>query len=288
MEYALEIYNLKKKYSDFRLHDISFSLPKGYIMGLIGPNGAGKTTIIKLILNLIKKDSGQIKVFGHDSIEQEVQVKSHIGFVHENPTYYDYLSIKKIAHIIAPFYAEWNMQYFLDLCREFELPPGKKIKALSRGMKTKFSLALALCHNADFIVLDEPTAGLDPVFRREFLIKLSQLLQDSGKSILFSTHITSDLERIADYITFINHGKLIFSSTKDDILDRFQIIKGGNDLLNQEIKQYLDGFEKNEFGFQALTSKAKQINTIFKNKVIIEKASLEDIIYYTQKRREHE
>lgn len=283
MENMLEITRLAKSYEGFALKEISFALPKGYIMGFIGPNGAGKTTTIKLILNLIRKESGHIQIFGMDSIRDEVAVKSRIGFVHDAPLFYDYLGLHQIKNIIAPFYKRWDDAVYKRLFAEFELPEGKKFKELSRGTKMKFALALALSHHADLIIMDEPTSGLDPVFRRELLEKLGQLLQDEEKSILFSTHITSDLERIADYITFINGGEIVFSAAKDAVLEQWGIVKGGKELLNESSKSMFRGIRLHEFGFEALTSDCERVRRTFNGQVVIERATLEDIMFYIVK-----
>jgi ABC-2 type transport system ATP-binding protein len=281
MENVLEIQNLRKNYGDFALQDVSFALPEGYIMGLIGPNGAGKTTIIKLIMNLIMKHGGKIKIFGKDNLEHEVEIKSRIGFVYDNPNYYEHLNLKQIKNIIRPFYKEWDEKVFMSLADQFELPLKKTIKKFSRGMVMKAAIAIALSHHADLIIMDEPTSGLDPVFRRELLDLLYQLLQSEKKSILFSTHITSDLERIADYITFINHGKIVFSKSKDDVLENYALVKGGNDLLNEETKTWFTGIRKSQFGFEALTDDVNKIKKNFGSDVVIDKASLEDIMYFS-------
>ena len=228
MENILEIKSLRKEYNGFALKDVSFQLPYGYIMGLIGPNGAGKTTTIKLVMNLLRKNSGEIKIFGKDNLEHEVEVKSRIGFVYDTPNFYEHLTLKQMKSIIAPFYKNWDEVMFRKYIDEFDLPLTKKIKTLSRGMLMKYALAIALSHHADLIIMDEPTSGLDPVFRRELLDILSGLIQDEKKSILFSTHVTSDLERIADYITFIHKGEMIFSRPKDEIFEEYGIVKGGS------------------------------------------------------------
>lgn len=283
MENVLEINKLVKTYEGFALKEVSFALPKGYIMGFIGPNGAGKTTTIKLILNLIRRESGSIQVFGMDNIRDEVAVKSRIGFVHDAPLFYDYLGLHQIKNIIAPFYKRWDDAVYKRLFAEFELPEGKKFKELSRGTRMKFALVLALSHHADLIIMDEPTSGLDPVFRRELLEKLAQLLQDEEKSILFSTHITSDLERIADYITFINAGQVVFSSAKDALLEQWGIIKGGKELLNESTRSLFRGIRLHEYGFEALTSDCERVRRTFNGQVVIERATLEDIMFYIVK-----
>ncbi len=280
MENILEIKNLRKHYKDFTLNDVSFNLPKGYIMGLIGPNGAGKTTVIKLIMNLIMRDGGEISLFGKDSITNEVEVKSHIGFVYDVPCFYEDISLKTIKSAIAPFYKKWDENCFMRLIEEFELPLKKKFKKLSQGMKTKFALALALSHDADLIIMDEPTSGLDPVFRRDFLEKLSELIQDGEKSVLFSTHITSDLERIADYITFINKGEVVFSNTKDEIMENWGVVRGGEELLKSEMKGFFKGFRKSDFSVEGLTDNISALRKMTGEETVVEKATLEDIMFF--------
>jgi ABC-2 type transport system ATP-binding protein len=284
MENALEINNLRKDYGDFLLQNVTFSLPEGYIMGLIGPNGAGKTTIIKLIMNLLIKQGGGIRIFGKDHIEHEVDIKSRIGFVYDNPNYYEHLNLKQVKNIIRPFYKDWDEKMFMKLVDKFELPLKKNIRKFSRGMVMKAAIAIALSHHADFIIMDEPTSGLDPIFRRELLDLLYELLQSEKKSILFSTHITSDIERIADYITFILNGKIVFSKSKDEIMETYAIIKGGNDLINEETKKHFRGIRKNEFGFEALTNDVAEIKAAFGSSIVIEKATLEDIMYFSNLR----
>jgi len=283
MSNVLEIENLSKYYDDFHLDHVSFTLPEGFIMGLIGPNGAGKTTIIKSIMNLIMKNQGSIKVFGKDHQEHEVEIKERIGFVYDNPNYYEHLNLKQMRKIIAPFYKHWDDDVFYNLIRKFDLPLKKTIKKFSRGMIMKGALAMALSHHADLIIMDEPTSGLDPVFRREFLDLLYELLQDKKKSILFSTHITSDLEKIADYITFVNKGKVIFTSSKDDVLENYGVAKGGNDLLDQDVKDHFKGIRSTDVGFEALTDNISTTKKLFGKNIVIDKATLEDIMYFYNK-----
>jgi ABC-2 type transport system ATP-binding protein len=287
MDNVLEIKNLGKDYGDFRLKDVSFSVPRGYIMGLIGPNGAGKTTIIKLILNLIHRDAGDIRIFGLDNLKDEAAVKSRIGFVHDTPFFYERLRLKTIRAQIAPFYKDWDDALFHKLIGEFDLPLKKIFVKLSRGMKMKFALALALSHKADLILLDEPTSGLDPVFRRELLAKLQGLIQDEKKSVLFSTHITSDLEKIADYVTFIRNGEIVFSAPMDETLATWSVVKGGNELLTEDNRRFFKGFRRREFGFEALTDNTGEAKRRFGGNAVIDKASLEDIMYYMTRGESH-
>lgn len=283
MSNILEIKNLKKEYKGFTLENISFNLEKGFIMGFIGPNGAGKSTTIKLIMNLIKRNSGEIKIFGLDNIKYEKDIKQKIGFVYDENYFYEELNLSEMKNIIAPFYKNWDNKTFDRYMSDFNLPIKKKIKELSKGMKMKYSLAIALSHGAEFIIMDEPTSGLDPVFRSEMLDILYSIIQDENKGILFSTHITTDLEKVADYITFLNNGKIIFSDTKDNILENYSIIKGDKSLLDSDTKKEFIGIRENSFGFEALTNKTYNIKKLFENNALIEKATLEDIMVYTVK-----
>lgn len=283
MNPILEINNLRKYYNDFTLKDISFNLDRGYVMGFIGPNGSGKTTTIKLIMNLLKKDGGLVKVFGLDSVTDEKEIKNRIGFVYDENVYYGILTVNEMKKIVAPMYKNWDEKLFQKLIKEFDLNPKKKIDNLSKGMKMKFSLVMALSHHAELIIMDEPTSGLDPVFRSELLDILYSIIQDEGKSILFSTHITSDLERIADYITFINNGSIVFSEEKDKILDKYLLVKGPTDTLDEDMEKELIGLRKSRMIFEGLTTDAKKIRRRLGDQVIIEKASLEDIMVFSVK-----
>ncbi len=284
MEHILEVKSLNKEYDGFKLKDISFQLPYGYIMGLIGPNGAGKTTTIKLIMNLLWRTGGEVKIFGKDNIRDEVEVKSRIGFVYDNPIFYDHLTLKQMKSIIAPFYKSWDEGMFQDYIRRFELPLNKKVKTLSRGMRMKYALALALSHHAELIIMDEPTSGLDPVFRRELLEILSEVIQDEKRSILFSTHVTSDLERIADFITFIHKGEMVFSRTKDELFENYGVVKGGKELLEESNLGLFAGHRESAYGVEALTPDIQAARKNFSSNVVIEKATLEDIMYLTGRR----
>jgi len=281
MSNILELKNVNKEYKDFSLNNVSFALEEGYIMGLIGPNGAGKSTTIKLIMNLVKKNSGGIKIFGLDNLMHEKEIKQKIGFVYDENYFYEELTILEMKSIIARFYKEWNDKKFNEYIGDFNLMPKKKIKDLLKGMKMKFSLAVALSHNAKLIVMDEPTSGLDPVFRREILDILYTMMQNDKMGILFSTHITADLERIADYITFLNNGNVNFSLPKDEIIENYAMVKGDKKLLDKDIKKEFIGIRENAYGFEALTGNAKNAKRLFGNKILIEKASLDDIMVYS-------
>ncbi len=280
----LEIKGLKKSFKDFSLKGIDLVLNKGYIMGFIGPNGSGKSTTIKLIMNLIKKESGEIKVFDKDNLKYEQEIKNRIGFVFDENYFYEELTISEMKWVIAPTYKSWNENTFKKYIKEFQLPTGKKIKELSKGMKMKFSLAIALSHDADLLIMDEPTSGLDPLVRSELLEILSEIRQDENKAVFFSTHITSDLEKIADYITMIYNGEILMSMEKDEILNNYGLVKGGRDILDRADKGCFIGIKENQFGFEALIKDREQAKKTFGDKILIEKPTIEDVMLYYVRR----
>ncbi|MBD3413827.1 MAG: ATP-binding cassette domain-containing protein [Candidatus Aminicenantes bacterium] len=284
MKPALEIKNLCKQYHDFEMKGINLTLPSGYIMGLIGPNGAGKTTLIKLILGIIPRKSGEIKVFGMDNSAHETEIKSRIGFVHEEPCYHNYLKVKEASSLFSRFYPDWDQGHFQTHCEDFNIPLNKRISALSRGTKMKLSLALALSHDADFLLMDEPTTGLDPVFRRELLKMFSGVIQNQNKAVLFSTHISSDLERTADYITYLQNGNIFFSGTKDHLFETWALVKGGTDILDHRAQKLFKGIRKSRYGFKALISDKEKVQLVLSGKnYVMEKPSLDDLMFLLSK-----
>jgi ABC-2 type transport system ATP-binding protein len=281
MDNVIEVQGLCKRYPGFALENVSFSVPRGYVMGLIGPNGAGKTTTLKTILGLLHPDGGEIRTFDLDATMHGKKVRARVGFVHDDPRFYDHLSLRQNAALVARFYRTWEADTFNRLAGAFELSLKKRFGALSRGNKTKFALALALSHRAELVIMDEPTSGLDPVFRRDLLDNLTDLLQDERSSILFSTHITSDLERIADYITLIQGGRVVFSAAKDEILENWALVKGGLDLLDRLPAGTFRGVRRGEHGFEALTDDAEALRGQLGDSVVIDRASLDDVVLYT-------
>jgi len=275
---ALELRDVRKSYPGFTLKDVSFTLPCGAIGGLIGPNGAGKTTIIKLIMNLVRREAGEIRVFGLDNRASEIEVKSRIGFVYDVPGFWDDQSLDSQRRALGAFYPRWSDETFLRLAREFGLPLDKKYKALSHGAKTKFALAMALSHGADLLIMDEPTAGLDPIFRRELLQRLSSLLQDEGKSILFSTHVTSDLERVADVITFIRAGEVVFSLGRDEILDGWAVVRGDEAIIRGLNPSVVKGSRRRAFGVEALVSDGAGVRRSVGSRAVVDKVTLDDVM----------
>ncbi|RBP44803.1 ABC transporter ATP-binding protein [Garciella nitratireducens] len=280
MESILEVRNLRKDFKDFSLKNISFSLDKGFIMGFIGPNGAGKSTTIKLIMNLLRKNEGEIKIFGLDHIKYERQIKERIGFVYDQNYFYEELTLSEMIRIIAPLYKNWNNSIYQRYMKEFQLPLKKKIKELSKGMKMKLSLIIALSHQAELLIMDEPTSGLDPLIRRELLQILLDLMQDENKGVFFSTHITSDLDKIADYIVLLENGEVLLNTTKEDILENYVIIKGDKKNLNKKMQSAFIGIKENSFGFEGLVKKKDNIQQRLEGNIVMEKPDLEDIMYY--------
>jgi ABC-2 type transport system ATP-binding protein len=251
MNNAIEIKNLRKKYKDFTLKDISFSLPTGYIMGFVGQNGAGKTTTIRLMMNMANRDGGEIKLLGMDNLRDEQSIKQDVGVVLDEIFFVNNWTVREVEQALKPFYDHWNSALFSQYSQQFRLPLDKKVKELSRGMRLKLMLAVAMSHEAKLLILDEPTSGLDPVARDELLQILSDYI-DEDKSILLSTHNTTDVERIADYITLIDYGNIFYSGTKDDLIDSYRVVKGGpNDLLDP-FRDKIIGLTKNNTGFSGL------------------------------------
>lgn len=281
----LELKNVCKDYQGFSVRNVNFTLPRGYIMGFIGPNGSGKSTTIKMIMNLVKRNSGEIHIFGKDNQKHEKEIKQNIGFVYDENHYYEDLTCEQMKHIIAPFYKKWDEAQYESYMERLQVPKHKKIKQLSKGMKMKYAIAMALSHHAELIIMDEPTAGLDPVVRSELLDILQEVVMEEEISVLFSTHITTDLESIADYITFINEGEIVFTGEKDELLENYIIVKGSNDLLDKEGKELFIGLRKNKFGFEGLARDKQAVVDWFGQEVVLEKPTIDDIIVYTAKGR---
>lgn len=287
MNNILEIKNLSKHYDGFSLNEVSFSVPQGYIMGFIGPNGAGKTTTIKSILNMVHPDGGEITLFGEKVSPDLSKIKDDIGVVMDLPFYVDDWKIKDVEAAVSPFYSHWSCNVFDDFLKKFSLTKNKKVKELSRGMKVKLMLAVALSHEAKLLVLDEPTSGLDPVARDELMDILGEFITDESRGVLFSTHITSDLEKIADYITFIIDGKIEFTGEKDKLLESYMLVKGGVSDLTTEQKKSIVGYREHSVGFEGMT-KTENIKKLPSN-LAFEKISLDEIIIYMNKEaRAHE
>lgn len=280
MSNVLDVNNIAKEYKDFRLNNINFSLPKGFIMGLIGPNGAGKTTTIKLILNMIKNNAGSIKVFEKDNKEYEFEIKEKLGVVFDSNYFVDEWNLKDVEKAMIKFYKNWDKHTYDSMLDKFHLDKHKKVNELSKGMQMKLMLACAFSYNAELLILDEPTSGLDPVSRDELLEILTDYISDGERSVLFSTHITTDLDKVADYITYINNGNMIYTGGKDEFIENYRIIKGGLEELNKEVEHRIIGLRKFNTGFEGLIE-AKDIELF--PKLMIEPATIDEIIVFTSK-----
>ena len=284
METVLEIHNLCKSYGDFHLNDINMSLEKGTLTGFIGPNGAGKTTTIKSILNMIVPDTGTITILGMDSVADDLDIKTKLGIVLDDGHFYEDLSLGKMKSLIAPMYPTWDDKAYQSYMKKFELPEDKKIKDLSRGMRMKYSLVLALSHGAELFILDEPTSGLDPLVRSELMEILKDIVFENNKTVLMSTHITSDLDKIADYLFFIFAGKIILQGEKDEIKDQHAIVKGDVSELLPEYEKYFIGISKSAYGFEGLTNNKSALKKVLSQTTTFEVPTIEDImLYYTRR-----
>ncbi|WP_413286419.1 ABC transporter ATP-binding protein [Bacillus mojavensis] len=283
MENVIELKHVYKSFGDFQLKDISMTVKKGFITGFIGGNGVGKSTTIKLMMNLLQQDSGSISIFGLDHKKHEKEIKRRIGFVFDENMFYSHLTFAEMKKMIRPCYMNWDDSLFNYYVEKFELPLNKKIKSFSKGMMMKASLSIALSHHAELIIMDEPTSGLDPIFRREFLDILHNIMQDGKKTIFFSTHITTDLDRIADYITFIHNGEHIFTKKSYQIQEEYAIVKGGMELLDRDTEQEFISIRKSNAGFEALAANKARIEDVFGDLVLIEKPTIEELMFYTKK-----
>lgn len=268
MQNAIEVHSLCKSYEGFSLKDVSFTLPRGAIMGFVGENGAGKTTTIKAVLGLVRKDSGEIRVLGNST--EDTAVRAKIGVVFDDLHLHKTLRIRQAAKIFPHLYEGWDAKLFADYLNRFGLDEEKKVKDLSRGMRMKLSIAVALSHHPELLILDEPTAGLDPVVRDEVLEIFQDFMQDETHAILFSSHITSDIDKIADYLTFIHDGRILFSVSTDELLGEAGILK----CTAEEAKSFdaeRDGLlriRKNQFGCEILVKNKEQLRMRYPDAVI--------------------
>ncbi len=277
---AIKVKNLSKKYDQFALNSINFALPYGTIMGLIGENGAGKSTTIKLIMNAISADSGDVVVLGCENTSSKfIDIKEQIGVVLDETHFCEIFSIKKIEKIMQSTYHNWDSDLFFSYIERFSLPLEKKLKHFSRGMKMKLSIAVALSHHPKLLILDEPTSGLDPMVREEILDIFNEFTRDENNSILISSHIISDLEKICDYLTFIHDGSIVLSDEKDLILNQYAIIKLSEENFSDIPHSAIVSKKKTAYGYHALVFK-DLISDGFK----LEKTTLEDIILFLSKK----
>ena len=280
MENVVELKNVTKQFKEFSVKNINLQVKQGFVTGFIGENGAGKSTTIKMMMNLLKPDAGEVKLFGLDYKSHEKAIKERIGFVYDSNIFFEGLNMKDIKRIVAPAYKQWDDTLFYRYVEQFKLPLNKAIKTFSKGMQMKASLAIALSHHAELIIMDEPTAGLDPIFRRELLDLLQELMIEDNRTIFFSTHITTDLDRIADYIAFMQNGEIVFNQSIHNVAENYALVKGGVDLLDRDTEKDFVHIHRSSMGFEALTDNIKEVKNTFGDTVVIERASLEDIMYY--------
>ncbi|MFC4596905.1 ABC transporter ATP-binding protein [Cohnella hongkongensis] len=280
---VIEVRRLTKNYKRFALKDVTLDIKQGFITGLIGANGAGKSTLIRLMMGMSVPSGGEVRVFGQSFAAHEADIKERIGYVADESHFYEHMTIGGMKSVYAPFYKKWDEKLFGRYLERFELSPKARIRSLSKGMKMKLGLAFALSHQADLFIMDEPTAGLDPVFRRELLELLAELMLDERKSILFSTHITTDLDRIADYIAFLNRGELVFNESKEGVFERYAIVKAGKELLDADVRRVFVGIRETSAGFEGLVDNRKEAERLFAGFAQLERPTLEDIMFFTAK-----
>jgi len=283
MDNILKITNLRKEYEEFVLDDISWDVPKGYITGLIGPNGAGKTTTIKLIMNLLRSDGGRVEVLGLDHIDDDIEIKNRVGYVGEEQFFYEHRSADWTGKFVSHFFSDWDMQRYKELLEEFKIPRKKMIRKFSKGMRVKLSLAIALSHDPELIILDEPTAGLDPVIRRNVLDFLQSITQNGDKSVLISSHITDDIARIADTITYMINGRIALHTAKDDLLASWKKIHYSKGALAPKILDNLEQLEDHAFGGSGITRDFLKIKDslsqgLSNGNIKVENVGLDDIL----------
>lgn len=277
---ALEVSNLTKKWSDFTLNDINISLPKGYIMGLIGKNGSGKTTLINCILDGVMKSRGRVRINGAD--HHKVNAKNDIGFVLEEGPFFMDKTLAENAYLFGKFYSDWTESTFYNYLSQFELGDYMRYADLSKGMKTKFQLAFALSHKPKLLIMDEPTGGMDPVFRRDLLNILQDFVCDSKMAILFSTHITADLDKVADFVTMLDEGKQVFTMTKEELMDNYPIIRGSKDDLPLLKEGRPMRVRKTSGGFETILEDSSLFtnNASFQKRFTLSRPNLEEIMYF--------
>ncbi|MDU5145317.1 MAG: ABC transporter ATP-binding protein [Paenibacillus dendritiformis] len=277
MNPILEVTELRKQIGSFSLQNVSFSLQEGCITGLVGINGAGKTTTLKAILGLAEADAGRIALFGKDMDGHERELKNRIGIVMDEGYFYEDLTLREMKSIVAPAYSKWDESAFKQYMTRFSLDPGQKISTLSKGMRMKYALALALSHQAELLIMDEPTSGLDPLVRSELMDILLDFMNSGGKAVFFSTHITSDLDKVADALIFMDKGKIKFMEEKDALLDSHAVVKGDRAALNEETRGLFLSVDETHYGFTGLTNNKMAVRQNMNN-VLIERPTIEDVM----------
>ncbi|MBE6842258.1 MAG: ABC transporter ATP-binding protein [Ruminococcus sp.] len=280
MKNAIEVNFISKKLKNFSLTNVSFNVESGTIMGFVGENGAGKTTTIKAILNMIKCDYGSINIFGTDHIKNESKIKEDIGIVFDEMCFNESLNLTSMNKIMKTIYKQWDEQIFKKHCQRLELPDDKPFKTFSKGMKMKASIACAMSHNAKLLILDEPTSGIDPIMKTEVLDMFQEFVSDEEHSILISSHITNDLERIADAITFIHKGQILLCEDKLSMLERHKLIKCTPQALETIDSSSIIGYRKSKFDCEVLVNDATPYTT---SDFVIDQPTIEQIMFFYAK-----
>ena len=276
MDAILEVKDLTKQYDGFTLDHVSFTVPGGCIMGLIGENGAGKSTTIKAILDLIHKDEGKVTFWGKE-LAQAPEMKEDIGVVFDGISFYETLTPARVGRILSEAYKNWDDNLYKEYLQRFSLPADKEIKGLSKGMKAKLSIAAALGHRPKFLILDEATSGLDPVMRDDMLDVFLEFVQDEEHSILMSSHITTDLEKVADYITFIHQGQMMFCKSKDELRYRYGVVRCGAAVFGQMDSADVLAWRKEAYQWDVLVPDKEKARRLYKN-AVVDDATIDDIL----------
>ncbi|MCC3868685.1 ABC transporter ATP-binding protein [Terrisporobacter mayombei] len=279
---AIEIRNLKKSIGDFKLDIEKLDIKECFVTGIIGTNGAGKTTLIKLIMNILNQDEGSIKIFGEDFDKDKKHIKELIGYLGHDTLYPVDFTLEDIKSTISIFYKNWDEKLFNHYTEDFDLNIQDKYKDLSKGQKVKFDLAMILSYHPKLIILDEPTANLDPIFRSEFLEVLQLQMEKDLSTVLYCTHITSDLDKIGDYFVAMDKGKIIFNENSENTRNNYTIVKGRKELLNEETKKVFQQVVENEFGFRGISNNKKEAEDIFGQEVLYERTKMEDILIFNK------
>jgi len=276
---AIEIKNLNKSYHDFQLKNVSFNVPKGSIVGFIGENGAGKTTTLKAILNLVSRDSGTIELMGMDNSKEDKKIKEDIGVVLDGCNFHDGLKTGDVSKMMESIYKNWNTSVYQQYLKNFKLPEDKTVKEFSRGMKMKLQIAVALSHNPKVLILDEATSGLDPIVREEILDVFMEFIQNEEHAILISSHITSDLDKIADYIVFIHQGEILLDAEKETLLSGMGVLKcSEDDFRKLEPEEYIR-YRKNHFGYEVMVKDKHAVKKKYAE-AVVDTISIEEIMLF--------
>lgn len=277
MKNVIEIKDLKKTYEEFTLNIKELKIPAGEVIGLIGENGAGKTTLIKLILNIINRDSGTIKIFNKEGKENELDIKEDIGVVLDNTFFPEILNPKDIDSIMKDIYKNWDSKLFYKYLKDFKITPNQILKTMSKGMRKKVEIATSLAHHPKLLILDEATSGLDPIVRNEVLDMFLDFIEDEEHTIILSTHITSDLEHIADHIVFINKGRVVLEKQRDEIIDNYGILKCDIDKFENVSKEDIVAYKKNRYNYEILVDDKNKCKKKYKD-YIIDNITLEEMM----------